>query len=176
MRWLTFAILAALTLCVQTTLTERTTFMGMRADFAIVLLTHYALQTRSGDGPIAGWLLGLFMGLSSAQPAGLVALAYGLAAVAVWSIRSLVFLRHPLTHFIITAATCGITHSTLWLYSSTVAGSAVGWRDIFYTCFFDGLYTGAWAVIVHGVLLRASRLLGLTQRPLPDFSGAHRLV
>ncbi len=161
MRWLTFALLAATTICIQTTVAAQLDILGVRPDFTFILVVHYALHSRSTYGPIAGWLLGAMMDLASVQRPGLISLLYGLAATLIWITRDMVFTRHPLTHFFMT----GLSYSAIVLVMRTYEKLTLGTSDtllsIMIYALAAGLYTGLWAIPIHAMLMRISSGLGL---------------
>jgi rod shape-determining protein MreD len=161
MRWLTFFVLGIVAVSFQTTAAVRLTLGGVRADFVFILLVHYALHGRDSSGAVAGWILGLMMGLTSLEPPGLVALVYGLMAVLICSLRDLVFTRHPLTHLMLTAVFCCLAQLLLRGTFLIVAAPPGHQASILTPCLLMGLYSGAWAVVVHHLLLRCGRALGL---------------
>ncbi len=163
MRWLTFALLAVVTICFQTTIAPRLGAFGCYPDFMLILVVHYTLHARSADGLLAGWLLGLLVDLTGVQGLGLVAVVYGLLALGIWPIRDLVFTKHPLTHFSLTFLTCLVAQLALRGYfhlAYPLTGSPI---HALLPSVGSAAYTGLCAVVVHRILLRFSRGLGLRQ-------------
>jgi len=163
MRWLTFGLLAALTLCVHTTMARSVAILDVVPDFMFIVLVHYALHARMPRGLVAGWVLGVLVDLASVERLGIVSLAYGLAVVAIWSIRDLVFVRHPLTHFFVTCSFCLAVQIMLRGYHELMYDSATSGVGLVGQSFLTAVYSGLWAVVVHRVLQRCSRLLGLNR-------------
>lgn len=161
MRWLTFAILAACAVCFQTTLAARFELLGMRLDLVFVVLVHYALQSHSSEGLLAGWCLGVMVDLTSLERLGVVALVYGLAALAIWSMRELMFRKHPLTHFMVTAVSCLCAQFALQGYAKIVHGPEIAWAVLLARSVGAAVFTGLGAVLVHHLLLKIPRVLGL---------------
>jgi rod shape-determining protein MreD len=161
MRWLTFVVLGIVAVSFQTTTAVRLTLGGVRADFVFILLVHYALHGRHSSGVVAGWVLGLMMGLTSLEPPGLVALVYGVMALLISSLRDVVFTRHPLTHLTLTAVFCCLAQLLLRSYFLLAAAPPAHDPHILTPCLLMGLYSGAWAIVVHHLLLRCGRALGL---------------
>ena len=61
MRWLGFAICAALVLTLQTTVAWRLEIRGAQPEWMLVLAVFFALHARSVDALIGAWLLGALM-------------------------------------------------------------------------------------------------------------------
>ncbi len=162
MRWLTFALLAAMTICFQTTLAQKLGAFGVYPDFMLILVVHYTLHAHNADGLLAGWLMGLLVDLTSVQEQGLVAVVYGLIALAIWSIRDLMFTKHPLTHFSVTFLSCFVVQLVLrgyFIYIGYEAETAL--ISVGLVSLVSAVYTGLWAMPLHRFLLRFSRTLGL---------------
>ena len=161
MRWLTFTPLAALAICFQTTIAPHLGAYGVYPDIMLILVIHYALHARTADGLLAGCMMGLLVDLTTVQRFGLVAVAYGLVALVVWSIRDLMFPTHPLSHFSLTFLSCfavqlilrGYFHFSYHL--DAMLASVVG------AALLTAAYTGLWAIPIHWFLLRYCRVLGL---------------
>jgi len=161
MRWLTFSIVACIAVCVQTTLAQSLQLFGVGPQFVLIIMVHYALHARTSDGLIACWLLGLLVDLTSVERLGVVALAYGLTGMIVWSIRDLMFIRHPFTHFIVTFLSCFAIDCILRIFFRIyydVPGSLI-YLGLESLC--SAAYTGLWAVIIHSLLMRLEKPLGL---------------
>lgn len=163
MRWLTFALLAVVTICFQTTIAPRLGAFGCYPDFMLILVVHYTLHARSADGLLAGWLLGLLVDLTGVQGLGLVAVVYGLLALGIWPIRDLVFTRHPLTHFSLTFVACLVVQIVLRGYFHLAYPLTGSFLHALLPSVGSAVYTGLCAVVVHRILLRFSRGLGLRQ-------------
>lgn len=161
MRWLTFIMLAMLTLCVQTTLAPALGIRGVHPDFMLILLVHYALHAQAPAGLTVGWVLGLMVNLTSVETQGVVMLVYGLASLVIWSIRDLTFTRHVLTHLCLTACCCLTVHLALRSYSRIACGGDDALLGMVWISVCSALYTGLLAVPIHRLLLRYSRVLGL---------------
>lgn len=162
MRWLTFSFFAMIAWVLQTTLAGRVTVLGVGPDWVFVLVVFFALYARRTDGFLAGWALGLGTDLMSIERLGLLSLGYGMTALLVGSIRHLVFLKSAWTHFAVTLMAGFVLQAYLGLYRvfQFPLGSA-GPAGVFAEGAMISVYTAAWAPIVHYVLLRFSRGLGL---------------
>ncbi len=168
MRWLTFGLLAGVTLCIQTTLAGSLRAFGVQPDFMLVLLVHYVLHARRSDGLIAGWILGLLTDLASVERLGIVSLVYGVTALVIWLIRDLVFVKHPLTHFFVTAVFCFWAHFALRLYDKLSYDNQESLISLGVLSGLTAVYTGLWAVLIHGGLLKVAGPLGLRAASGPN--------
>lgn len=178
MRWLTFSVLAAGVWVGQTTLAPRLSIGGVQPDWVLVLVVFFGLYGPERDGCVAGWVLGLGADLMSVERLGMMSLAYCLTAVAVRSVRELVFLKRPATHFVVTLCAglilwCGVLAYRVVVYP----GSVSGWSGAAAEGLAGALYSAGWAVGIHAVLLRFSRSLGLhtsryTHRAMSAAGGA----
>jgi rod shape-determining protein MreD len=161
MRWLTFALLAALAICCQTTIAPRLGTPGVYPDIMLILVIHYALHAQTADGLLAGWLMGLLVDLTTVQRFGLVAVAYGVIALVIWSVRDLLFPKHPLSHFSLTFLSCFAVQLVLRGYFHLSHHSDVTPASVVVAALLTAAYTGLWAVPIHWFLLRYWRVLGL---------------
>jgi rod shape-determining protein MreD len=161
MRWLSFTLLACLTICVQTTVAPQIEVGGARPDFVVIMLVHYALHARVPHGLIACWLLGLLVGLSSLEHPAAPALIYGGAGLALWSIRELVFSKHPLTHFTLTLLTCLVVQLALRVSFTFAYGVPTSAVVLLLESLGSALYTALWAVPIHRLLIWLEKPLGL---------------
>ena len=174
MRWLTFALLAAFAICVQTTLARHLGAWGIYPDFMLILVVHYSLHAQSGDGLLAAWLMGVLVDLTSIQRLGLVAIVYGLVALAIWLVRELMFKSHPLTHFTLTFLSGLIVQLALRSYFHLTYDTGASFVGMGLVSLCSAAYTGLWAVAIHRLLLRFSRSLGLRQADRDTFSKPSR--
>ena len=174
MRWLPFALLAGLAICVQTSVVPRLTVFGVYPDLMLVLVIHYTLHAKRIDGLFAGWLLGLLVDLTSVEDLGMVAVVYGLMALAVYSIRDLMFTGHPLTHFFLTFICCAVVQVALRGYFHAIFGVDSVVLDLVGVSLLGALYTGLCAIFIHRFLLRFSPTLGLRRPKGSEFSSPLR--
>lgn len=161
MRWLAFGLLAAAAVCVQTTLVPVLEIAGCRPEFLLILLVHYALHARAPDCLIAGWVLGLLMDLTSVERLGACALVYGIVALCIWGVREVVFSKHPLTQFTLTFLSCSFVQLVLRLFFSVAYDVKLSYASLVFQTLGTALYTGLWAVVIHQILVRLERPLGL---------------
>lgn len=169
MRWISFAILAALCIVCQTTLVPHMRFRGIGPDWMLVLAVFYAMWGPWPDAAIATWILGLIVDLTSAGTGGrigLYAFCFGAAGWGIIRLRQVIFRTHPV-------AQAGVTFlfalavelvAVLYRWWSTPASSlSPGWG----MALTSALYTAAWAPPLHWVLLRLGRLTGLRHEGKP---------
>ena len=175
MRWLTFLILAALMLVAQSALAPRLSIAGVRPDWLLVTVVFFALYARPTDAVLGGWMLGAVADLMTLERLGFLALSYGLAALAVTSVREYLFRYRPAVQFAVVffvALLVGISWSAYRgvLYDS---GSSF-FGMVFGDWLFGSIYTAVWAPMFFKAWLGLSRTLGIPQ-PRYTFAGLHRL-
>lgn len=174
MRWLTFSILAAGCLVLQTSLGPTLTLWGVRPEWMFVLGVFYALLGPYPDACIAAWILGLLTDLASANDhIGLYAFAYGGAAWLICRVRELIFREHWLAHTILTLFAGFLVQAVVALYRTWRAPPALGaepgvWTYAVLTC----LYTAFWAPYFHWLLTRLRRATGFRTAASPSRGGA----
>ncbi len=139
MRWLAFVLLAVLAAALQISVGAAVRIplggsgLCVAIDFLAVPAVLVALRARhSADAVGAAWLLGLMIDLTApGMPLGLYALAYAVAASAVFHTRGAVFSESGLTQLVIGLAFCLIAHGLargfVNLYVRPDAG--LFWRD-----------------------------------------------
>jgi rod shape-determining protein MreD len=101
MRWLPFFILAYVILGLQLGVGEFVSWRGAQPNLVLVVAVFVAINAPRDAGLMAAFLLGLLQDLVSAQPPGLYALSYGLAALVVVGSKQLAYSDHPVTHFVL---------------------------------------------------------------------------
>jgi rod shape-determining protein MreD len=157
MRWLTFLILAVLTVSLQTTVASRLVWFQASPDWVLVLVVFYALHARADQAVAAGWVVGALADLLTIERFGLLSLTYGLIAAAVCMARAWMFTRHPLTHFGVTFA-AALAAAFAWsAYRAALGIPGQGFLTSGWWC----VYTALWAPPLHWLLLKAPGLLGL---------------
>jgi rod shape-determining protein MreD len=170
MKWLPFAILATLAIICQTTIVHSVTVHQVWPDWMFVLAVHYALWGPWPDAALAGWILGLVVGLQSSDRIGLHAFAYGLAAWVIIRTRHVVFRQHPLTQIVVTFIFALVVQLIVGIYRQWGANADVISGGIWWPALFTALYTAAWAPLLHWLLLKAGRWTGL--RPTREYGMA----
>ena len=156
MRWLTFLILAVLTVSLQSTIAPRLAWGGATPDWVLVLVVCYGLHAKSDQAIVAGWVAGVLADLMTIERFGLLSLSYGLVAAAVCGVRSLVFTSHPLTHFCVTGVAALLVRFGWSAYRAATGLPVEPVWELGWAC----VYTAVWAPPVHWVLLKMPRVLG----------------
>lgn len=175
MRWVTFLVLAAFVLTLQSVVAPRLELLGARPDWVLVVVVFFALRAARPEAMLGAWVLGACADLMTVERFGLLALSYGLAAVGVVSVREYVFRRRPLTQFVLTLLACLLLRLAWLLYCRMLydpAGSLL--VDMAVDVVTASVYTAAWAPIWHAVLGRMPRTFGLP-RPRYTFAGLRRM-
>lgn len=166
MRWWTFAILAIVTLLIQSTLAPMLSIRGSWPDLLFILAIHYALWGPWPDVGLAGWLLGLLMDLQSHGRVGLHAFAFGGVAWAIYYVRRVLFRDHWLTQMLITFVFAGLVRLGVQMYDSIRSGAGPEFSANVAPALGVALYTALLAPYIHWPLIRMHRWTGLkpTQR------------
>lgn len=175
MRRLSFVILLAMVLALQSVVAPRVQLWGSRPDWLLILVVFLAMHAPTADAVVVAWIIGLAADLMSIEHTGLLAISYSLVALLVAFLRESLFRYRPLTHFMITLAV-GIPLRLAWLiYCRTLYGpmGAIV-LNLATHCLWGAAYTAAWAPLLQGILLRLSRPLGL-KGPRYNHAGLHRL-
>ena len=162
MRWLGFAICAALVLTLQTTVAWRLEIRGAQPEWMLVLAVFFALHARSVDALIGAWLLGALMDNYSMARFGLLSGCYALSTLAIYAARNHVFRDNPLTHFAVTFVAAAAVGAMVAVYRVAVGGeagssvpAAAG------SVLLGAVYTAVWAPPLHHLLLKFPGLLGI---------------
>lgn len=162
MRWLAFILCSIVVLTLQATVAERIEWHGVRPDWVLVLVTFFALNARNTDALLGAWALGAACDLMSVERFGLLSLGYGTVALLVYAIREYLFGEHPLTHVCVTLGACILMQTMLAAYRAAAYGPASpSFAVLMAEGVWTGLYTAVWAPVIHGGLLRISRVLGV---------------
>ncbi|HOF19283.1 MAG TPA: hypothetical protein PK082_10270 [Phycisphaerae bacterium] len=140
MRWVPFAILAYLVIVLQCSLGQMLTFEisaigSVGPDLAAVAALFIALHARrAADALLAAWVLGFALDLSSASgPGGVtvvgpMALAYVLAAGAVYKIREALFAERVLTRAVVGVIFCLLAHLPWVTLQTILAHNVMTWQ------------------------------------------------
>jgi rod shape-determining protein MreD len=161
MNWVAFGIVAFLSLLLQSALGPRVELFGARPDLLLCLATFLGLYARRAEAVAGAWVMGLAAGLLTMERFGFLAASYGLVALGVAAVREFLFRYRPTTQFA-TTLVCGLVVQASWaIYGRMVYGAAVGAPLSIFQIVIGSLYSGCLALVVHNVLLRASRFMGL---------------
>jgi len=175
MRWTTFVIVAAALLTLQTAVAPFFQVFGARPDWLFVGVVYFALYARARDAVIAAWVIGFCADLMTIERMGLVSFSYALSALCVTSVREYVFRYRALTQFTMTFCTCMLVQTAWMLYRRLMFSSTQSiWMDWLMGALLVSMYTGLWAPLLHKLLLKFSRLLGIA-RPRYSHAGLHAL-
>lgn len=170
MRWLTFILLAAAALTLQSAIAPRVAPFGIRPDWLLVVVVFFALHGRAPDAVAGAWVLGMCADLMTVERAGLIALTYTLIAILVCSTREYLFRRRAGTQFFVTLAACVMVRLAWTIYYRVLYDPADSLLATLATDVAMGsLYTAVWAPPLHRGLLHISRTLGL---PRPRYTYA----
>ncbi len=165
MRWLAFAIIAALTVTIQSAIAPRLAILGVYPDFLVVIVVFYALYARGMDPVIAAWILGFLADLMTVEQMGLMSLSYALAAYVVLAIREYLFRYHAITRFAITLAVClGIRLMWMAYAQALYPHASWSWGGWILESLFVAIYSAVFAVPTTKLLLAIPQALGLPQR------------
>ncbi len=165
MRWLTFAILAVLVLTLQAAVAPRLEMYSARPDFLLIVVVFLGLHAPSRDAIVAAWVLGACADLMTIERFGVIALSYGLTAMAVTSFREYLFRYHVVTQTAVTLTACLMVRTAWTIYYHLlyeVGGSLL--TDWLTGAVIASAYTAALAPFAFHVLLRMSRLLGIPRQ------------
>lgn len=165
MRWLTFMILVAAALTLQSAVAPRLEVFGARADWLLVVVIFFGLYAPAGDAVFGGWIIGIAADLMTIERLGLLALSYALAAMLVVAVRDYLFRDRAVTQFIL-ALTVSLILRAAWLIFRRVLYGPSG--ASLWECSADlvwaSLYTAAWAPLLGAILLGRSHWFGIPRR------------
>ncbi len=99
MRWSTIAILAYVTLGLQTGLSVAMDVGGAGPNFVLIAVIFICLNAPRDTALLAAFLLGALQDLTSQGTMGLYSFSYGLVGLMATSARQTVYREHALTHF-----------------------------------------------------------------------------
>lgn len=167
MRWLTFIILAGITLVLQTSLAPHLSIYGVRPDWMFILAVFYAILGPWPDACIGAWFLGLLVDLESVNGSGfgrigLFAFTYGGTAWLIYHGRDFVFREHWVTHTVFTLLGALVVQAVVAIFRRWSAPPGVSPATGVWTyALLTALYTAFWAPYFHWLLVRLRRLTGL---------------
>jgi rod shape-determining protein MreD len=147
MRWLTYFILAYLTLGLQIGLSGHIVVGGARPNLVLLAVIFIAINAPRDAALLGCFVLGCLQDLTTQQPLGIFALAYGLVAMFTISTQQIVYRGHPLTHFSLALIGSFLTDAVILLHG-WIRGPRISPMLLFYSA----LYTAILAPIVLGML------------------------
>lgn len=175
MRWLTFFLLAAAVLTLQSTVAPRLEVLGARPDWLLVVVVFFSLYAPRREAVISAWIVGMAADLMTVERLGLLALSYALVAAGITSVREHFFRYRAATQFVVTLAACLLVQAAWLAYRRALYDTAEPFlADLTVDVVTAAIYTAVWAVLLHKGLLRMSGMLGLA-RPRYSYAGLHRL-
>jgi rod shape-determining protein MreD len=101
MRWISFLILAYVSLGLQTGLARAIEWHSASPDFVLLAVIFLALNAPRDAALLACFILGLLRDLSGDGTLGLFALSYGAIGVIIVGIQQAVHRKHPVTHSVL---------------------------------------------------------------------------
>lgn len=175
MRWISFLILGACILILQSAVAPRLELFGMRPDWLLVFLLFYALHGSLPDVALAAWVLGACADLMTIERPGLLALTYTAAVLLAYSVREFLFRNRGATQFAVALVFSFVIQLAWMVYRRICFHAAASMlHDFGVYCLLGSLYTALWAPPIHSMLLRASKLLGIP-RARYTHAGWHHL-
>jgi rod shape-determining protein MreD len=101
MRWLSYFILAYITLGLQAGIARAIEWNTAEPNFVLLAVVFIALNAPHDTALLACFGLGAMQDLASGGTMGLFAFSYGLVALFILAVQQAVYRRHPLTHFML---------------------------------------------------------------------------
>ena len=167
MRWITYFILAYITLGLQVGAGSYLAYQGAAPNLVLIAVIFIAMNAPKDAALLGAFSLGVMQDLLSAQPPGLFAFSYGLVAMFVVSTHNVVYREHPLTHatlaFIGGLMTAAVLLLHAWIRPSgqRLDELSLGALRISPAVEFTRVvYTMALAPVILGVLQRLKRAFG----------------
>lgn len=169
MRWISYFILAYITLGIQTGLARAMDFHSSAPNFVLMAVVYISMNAPRDAALLGAFILGALQDLTSQGTMGLYSLSYGLVAMFVGSARQVAYREHPLTHFSLTLGGGLITAAILFIHG-WLRGPHSGLMALVYTA----IYSAVLAPIILGVLQRMKMVFkfqGARQGKWPAISG-----
>jgi rod shape-determining protein MreD len=157
MRWASFAILAYVTLGLQTGLSAALHVGGAGPNFVLISVVFICLNAPRDTALLAAFLLGALQDLTSQGTMGLYSFSYGLVALMATSARQTVYREHALTHFSLVLA-AGILTAVVLALHDRIRQPGAGVRPTASPLFYSAFYSALVAVVVLGALQRMKGL------------------
>jgi rod shape-determining protein MreD len=153
MSWLSFAILAYVTLGMQTGLSAALHVGGAGPNFVLMSVIFISLNAPRDSALLGAFVLGALQDLTSQGTMGLYSFSYGLVGLMVVSARQTIYRGHPLTHFSLTLVAGVLTALVLAIHDwIRPPGSDI--RPAVGPLFYSAFYSAVVAVVVLGALQR----------------------
>jgi rod shape-determining protein MreD len=166
MRWVLFGVVLYLAIIVQTALVPYVALHSVRPDLVVLLAVHVALAAPPADALLAAWVAGLAvdlcgLGLGERTNLGANALAYGMVALLVVRLRSLVFRDHASTYFIAAFGAAFLIHVLVALHLLYATQQMDRALDATVASLYAAAYTAFVSPYAYWALRRARGVLGI---------------
>lgn len=162
MRWLSYFILAYISLGLQTGLAGFDTYRGAWPNFVLLAVVFIAVNAPREPALIGSLILGLLQDMATQQPLGLYAFSYGLVAMFIVSTQQTLYREHALTYFTMTLFGGFITGAVVlvhgWIHppKAGITGPL--------NLLASTIYTAVLAPFVFGVLRKFKKLFDFQPR------------
>jgi len=153
MRWLSFSILAYVTLGMQTGLSAALHVAGAGPNFVLMSVIFIGLNAPHDTALLGAFLLGALQDLTSQGTMGLYSFSYGLVGLLVVSSRQTIYREHPLTHFSLTLV-AGVLTALVLAIHDWIRPPGSGIRPAVWPLLYSAFYSAIVAVAVLGMLQR----------------------
>ncbi len=169
MRWLTYFILAYVTLGLQLGAGPYIRFQGVAPNLVLLAVIFITLNARRDAALLGAVCLGLMQDFLTQQPPGLYGVSYGLVGMFIVSTHDVVYREHFLTHLSLALVGGFMTAAVLlahgWLHppAPRLVENGVSLKAIRISPgleFMRVIYTAALAPIVLGILQSLRRKFG----------------
>lgn len=104
MRWLSFGVLAYVTIALQIGLNGMLDWGVAAPNFVLPVVVFVAVNAAREEALVGTLLLGVLQDLFTVQPLGLYAFSYGMLGLFVVGVQPSLHRDHPLTHVVLTLA------------------------------------------------------------------------
>ncbi|HEX4053363.1 MAG TPA: rod shape-determining protein MreD [Tepidisphaeraceae bacterium] len=153
MRWLSYFILAYVTLGLQAGVAHAMQWKTAEPNLVLLAVVFIALNAPRDAALLGCFILGVMQDLASGGTMGLFAFSYGLVALFITAIQQAVHRRHPLTHFTV-ALIGGILTAIILAIHGWVRPPGIHAMPLFFTA----IYSAVLAPFVIGPLQRMNRV------------------
>jgi rod shape-determining protein MreD len=153
MSWTAFAILAYVTLGLQTGLSAALHVGGAGPNFVLISVIFICLNAPRDTALLAAFLLGALQDLTSQGTMGLYSFSYGLVALMAVSARQTIYREHALTHFSLVLA-AGILTAVVLALHDRIRPPGSGIRPAAWPLFYSAFYSALIAILLLGALQR----------------------
>ena len=161
MRWLSYFILAYVTISLQIGLNGVLDWGVAAPNFVLPVVVFVAINASREEALIGTFLLGVMQDLFTLQPLGLYAFSYGMLGLFAVGAQPSLYKDHPLTHFVLALAG-GLLTGFVVLFNEWTYPILHGLRDAPRPSparlFGGALYTAAVAPVLLGGLTRVKRV------------------